>query len=615
MANSPAITDYTNRDYESLLRSLLDQAALKLPEWTDRSENDLGRLLLESFAYVGDVLLYYQDRIANEAFLSTAVERRSVIDLLSLIGYTLATPAPASVDLRITVTDTDIDTVQIGEPDQGVAWFATQATPGHPAIEFIYLPITGQPLVQQRREVGQPFSFSIPVINASRITNEELGDSSGEPNQSFKLNGRPVLLPRIPDEAHYLQVETVSGETAEAQRWYRRESLFNSYSKDPHYIVKINERDEAEIIFGDGRYGAIPPEGDTIRATYLIGGGVDGNVGPNTITQVTRGVSVAAVQVTNPKAATGGADRESIDYARRHAPQVYRSLKRAVTEADYVALAESFPGVLKAAAETPSWNYVDIYVVTTGNLELTDDLRARLIQFFEDKRMVSTLVQIRQPVLVSVQIVIGELGIAPTYYQDDVVPRVKAALSELFRLDRLSFGQSIYLSKFYEAVENLPGVDYVRAIQFEGMCSRPAGQRVHPDEGLLQLKTKEFPRLSNGIEFYDLTLISLDTATALPQRGESLVVVAKIDDFYHVRIFDRTGERIIDRGNGEFRPDATLVQQLEDGLHRPTLDSATKRDLIQKIASNLGYPQLGQDEGIVIRSVVGGLGDAGGLLS
>src|SRR5690242_6988736 len=101
MANYQPITDYTNRDYTSLLTSLLDLAALKMPEWTDRSENDVGRLLLELFAYTGDLIFYYQDRIANEAFLSTAVERRSVIDLLALIGYTLATPAAAAAALTV----------------------------------------------------------------------------------------------------------------------------------------------------------------------------------------------------------------------------------------------------------------------------------------------------------------------------------------------------------------------------------------------------------------------------------------------------------------------------------------------------------------------------------
>ena len=55
------ISDYTNRDYDSLVATLLDVAALKVPEWTDQSENDLGRLLLELFAYVGDVIAYSLD--------------------------------------------------------------------------------------------------------------------------------------------------------------------------------------------------------------------------------------------------------------------------------------------------------------------------------------------------------------------------------------------------------------------------------------------------------------------------------------------------------------------------------------------------------------------------
>lgn len=123
------IFDYTNKDYSSLLASLLNQAAMKMPEWTDRSENDLGRLLLELFAYVGDTLLYYTDRIANEAFLETAVERRSVMDLLSLIGYTLGTPSPASAEIALTIPNDDTTPVQINVG----ARFATEAIPGNPA--------------------------------------------------------------------------------------------------------------------------------------------------------------------------------------------------------------------------------------------------------------------------------------------------------------------------------------------------------------------------------------------------------------------------------------------------------------------------------------------------
>ena len=43
--------------------------------------------LLDAWATVGDVLTFYQERIANEGYLRTATERRSVLELARLVGY------------------------------------------------------------------------------------------------------------------------------------------------------------------------------------------------------------------------------------------------------------------------------------------------------------------------------------------------------------------------------------------------------------------------------------------------------------------------------------------------------------------------------------------------
>ena len=61
-------------------------------------------------------------------------------------------------------------------------------------------------------------------------------------------------------------------------------------------------------------------------------------------------LALLGASVTNPDPATGGAERESIEHAVQHAPAVFRSLKRAVTAADYEALALSFKGVGKVQA-------------------------------------------------------------------------------------------------------------------------------------------------------------------------------------------------------------------------------------------------------------------------
>jgi hypothetical protein len=493
MPTAPVIADYSNRDYESLLASLLDLAAQKLPEWTDRSENDLGRLLLELFAHVGDTILYYGDRIAAESFLATAVERRSVIDLLALIGYTLGTPAPAVAELTVTAPNDATTPLVISDG----ARFATRPAPATAEAEFVYLPVSGLPLEMTRTGAGGTVTAKISVRHARRITDEPVGPvSTGEGNQAYQLRQRPVLLPRDPDAQDDIRVEVDAGGGFE--RWQRRGTLLHSLSKDPHYVVRIDAADAAEIVFGDGLYGRIPPQGSAIRATYLIGGGAAGNVGPRTITVARSGVSVP-VTVTNPAPAAGGADRESIEQARRNAPLVYRSLDRAVTVTDYAALAENYPGVARASALAPSWNHVDLYVVSTGGLALTDDLRARLLGYFESRRMLTTLLSVREPVFVDVRLAV-QIGVEPTAYQTDVRRRAEDALRALFAIDRLGFGQTFYLSKVYEAAEAVDGVAYVRvpAGGFRGIRTQPAGEEVDPaaaTTGLIQLRTREFPRL------------------------------------------------------------------------------------------------------------------------
>ena len=53
-----------------------------------RDPSDFSIALLDAWATVADVLTFYQERIANEGYLRTATERRSVVELARLIGYT-----------------------------------------------------------------------------------------------------------------------------------------------------------------------------------------------------------------------------------------------------------------------------------------------------------------------------------------------------------------------------------------------------------------------------------------------------------------------------------------------------------------------------------------------
>ena len=95
--------DYTSRDYASILNDLVTLIPSYLPEWTDRSPGDFGIVLLELFAYMGDILNYYSDRIANEAFISTAQQRQSVLNLATLLDYTAHNNVSATTTLQFTI--------------------------------------------------------------------------------------------------------------------------------------------------------------------------------------------------------------------------------------------------------------------------------------------------------------------------------------------------------------------------------------------------------------------------------------------------------------------------------------------------------------------------------
>jgi predicted phage baseplate assembly protein len=84
-----------------------------LAKLTTRDPGDPSIALLDAWATAGDVLTFYQERIANEGYLRTATERRSVLELARLVGYTLRPGVASTVYLAYTLEDTQVDPVEI----------------------------------------------------------------------------------------------------------------------------------------------------------------------------------------------------------------------------------------------------------------------------------------------------------------------------------------------------------------------------------------------------------------------------------------------------------------------------------------------------------------------
>jgi hypothetical protein len=90
----------------SMLARLSENGVPELAALRDlktRDDDDFTIALLDAWAVVGDILTFYQERIANESYLRTATERQSVIELARLIGYELRPGVAASTYLAFTL--------------------------------------------------------------------------------------------------------------------------------------------------------------------------------------------------------------------------------------------------------------------------------------------------------------------------------------------------------------------------------------------------------------------------------------------------------------------------------------------------------------------------------
>jgi len=91
------LIDYTSRDFNSIKEDLVDYAKRYYPNsFKDFSEAGFGSLMLDTTAYIGDILSFYLDYSVNESFLDTAIEYDNVLKLGRQMGYRF-NPAVASV--------------------------------------------------------------------------------------------------------------------------------------------------------------------------------------------------------------------------------------------------------------------------------------------------------------------------------------------------------------------------------------------------------------------------------------------------------------------------------------------------------------------------------------
>ncbi len=115
---------------ESMLTRLSSSSTPALAGLSTRADDDFTIALCDALAMSLDVLTFYQERIANEHYLRTATERRSMVEMARLIGYQPAPGVAASTYLAFTLHETPGDPASTPVPIRVPVGTRVQSVPG-----------------------------------------------------------------------------------------------------------------------------------------------------------------------------------------------------------------------------------------------------------------------------------------------------------------------------------------------------------------------------------------------------------------------------------------------------------------------------------------------------
>jgi predicted phage baseplate assembly protein len=247
--------------------------------------------------------------------------------------------------------------------------------------------------------------------------------------------------------------------------WKEAATLAASGPGERRYVVRIADDGTTSVTFGTGTQGARLPTGtENVKAVYRSGIGRGGNVDAGQLNLLqTRPLGVR--DVVNPLPASGGADADTRDQARRNVPLSVMALDRLVSVSDYAFFSRSFAGIAKATAERlvrAGRPLIHVTISGQENVPLAPDslLLGSLKQALADLGDPALPVEVTVCPLAFLSVRAG-VKIADDRVWEVVVQQVRDALLGGFGFDCRDVGQNVYLSEVISIVQNVDGVDYV----------------------------------------------------------------------------------------------------------------------------------------------------------
>ena len=490
LSKKPTYIDFAATDFLSLRKSLIDYTKAVYPlEYQYFVESDLGMMFIELAAYMGSVMSMKADMLANENFLATAKQRSSVKKLLELVGIRMRGPISAAADAQATFTSSPEQPGGAGTtifpyviPPANRTLNAISPEDGGALTYTFYKIVNG--LADTANSTGQIELYASESDNQtdtstiySNLALQEgsLVTDSGDFAATEALKG--VKLTQSPVVEGSVEVFITSTDSAVEGAYTEVDNIyFASGSSDKIFEIIYDDDYAGTVVFGDGTVGISPDDTASYFITYRIGGGTRGNLLPNAINASITGASNTVSKpgtITNTTPATGGANAETTEHAKKWGPLNFRRQDRLVTLEDYSVFSNTFIsnfGIIgKAAAATrkaySSGNVIDIYVLEkASDIQLqkaTPNFKTQLLTSINKKKMITDEVVIADGLIRTLDLIITiRIDKSEKANESQIISKVRNKVLLYMNADNRDFGEELIISELNRKIFEIDEIRY-----------------------------------------------------------------------------------------------------------------------------------------------------------
>lgn len=260
-------------------------------------------------------------------------------------------------------------------------------------------------------------------------------------------------------------------------------------------------------------YG-IAPANTQLTVRYRVGGGLNDNVGANTVTKILSRniimnedsldpslVSIVkqSLSVNNPESATGGRDGETLNEIKTNALAFFAAQNRAVTAEDYISRIYSMPARFGSVAKAylvqddqlnieatsdelvyygTNPNALNIYVLGYDSesklINVNDATKLNILNYLKSYRILTDAINIRNAFIINIGIDF-EITPQPDFSGYEVIAKCINALDDYFSIKKWQINQPIVVSEVYNLLDRVEGVQTVINVQFINLHDETQG--------------------------------------------------------------------------------------------------------------------------------------------